>query len=396
MEQYLKRTWAEVSLDAIDHNFQVIREAVKPGTRICCVVKADCYGHGAERLAQEYASLGADWFAVSNLEEALQIRKAGVKEKPILILGYTPANSAKLLAENNVATAVLSAEYAQELSEEAVRAGVTVRAHIKVDTGMSRIGFLYQNPEKDEASIDAIERACRLPGLNAEGIFTHFAVADEGENGSAFTRRQFSNLTGAIERLKERGITFAIRHCANSAAIFDYPEMQLDMVRPGVILYGLMPSSQTVKRPPFVPAMELKSVVSLVKTLPPEASISYGRTFRAGKPTTVATVPIGYADGFPRRLSQKAEFLIHGKRARILGRVCMDQLMLDVTGIPDVQPGDPVTVFGHNEDAFLPVEELAALNETINYEVVCDLSKRVPRVYLKGGKEVGTLDYLLR
>ena len=396
MEQYLKRTWAEVSLDAINHNYQVIREAVKPGTRICCVVKADCYGHGAERLSQEYASLGADWFAVSNLEEALQIRKAGVKEQPILILGYTPANSAKLLAENNVATAVLSAEYAQELSEEAVRAGVTVRVHIKVDTGMSRIGFLYQNPEQDEPSIDAIERACRLPGINAEGIFTHFAVADEGENGSAFTRRQFSNLTGAIERLKERGITFAIRHCANSAAIFDYPEMQLDMVRPGVILYGLMPSSQTMKKPPFVPAMELKSVVSLVKTLPPEASISYGRTFRAGKPTTVATVPIGYADGFPRRLSQKAEFLIHGKRARILGRVCMDQLMLDVTGIPDVKAGDPVTVFGHSEGAFLPVEELAALNETINYEVVCDISKRVPRIYIKGGKEVGTLDYLLR
>jgi alanine racemase len=395
MEEILKRTWAEISLDAIEHNFREIQQRLRPETKICCVIKADAYGHGAERLAKEYEKLGADWFAVSNLEEAQQLRGVGVK-LPILILGYTPPEMARELARLNISQALVGAEYGAALSKEAVKAGVTVKVHVSLDTGMSRIGFLYQNPQRDTASLEDVERACKLPGLEPEGIFTHFAVADEGENGSDYTKMQYRNFCDAIERLKQRGVSFRIRHCANSAAIFDYPEMQLDMVRSGVILYGLMPSANLQNPAPLIPAMQVKSVVALVKKIPPQTTVSYGRKFTAVKETMVATVPIGYADGYPRSLFQSAEMLVHGKRAKILGRVCMDQLMLDVTDIPNVRAGDTVTVFGKDGEASLSVDELAAQIGTINYELVCAVSKRVPRVYYKNGAVVGSLDYLKR
>lgn len=395
MDEMLRRTWAEVSLDAIAHNYRVIRGQLKPGTGMCCVVKADAYGHGAERLAREYAVLGADWFAVSNLEEAVQIRRAGVKQ-PILILGYTPPGMAATLAGLEIRQALLGAEYAKRLSEAAEKAGVTVRAHLKLDTGMGRIGFSCRNVGQAADSLDEAERACRLPGIDAEGVFTHFAVADEGEDGETFTRGQFAGFTNAVDALEKRGIRFKIRHCANSAAIFDYPEMHLDMVRPGIILYGLMPSERMRQKPPFQPAMELKSVVSLVKSIEPGETVSYGRVFRAERPTVVATVPVGYADGYPRRLYRDASMLVHGKRAKIIGRVCMDQLMLDVTDIPGVQEGDTVTVFGHDGGEFLSVDELAKYDGTINYEMVCGIAKRVPRIYFREGREAGTLDYLSR
>ncbi|MCI1954973.1 MAG: alanine racemase [Oscillospiraceae bacterium] len=392
---YLKRTWAEVDLDALETNYRRIRAQVKPGTKVCCVIKADGYGHGAERLAQLYESLGADWFAVSNLEEAVQLRGAGAK-LPILILGYTPPCRARELAENDIAQAVIGSEYAEQLSRQAETAGVKVRAHIQVDTGMSRVGFFYQDPSRDGESIGRMERACRLPGLKPEGIFTHFAVADEGENGRAYTRRQFVNFTGAIERLERRGIRFAIRHCANSAAIFDFPEMQLDMVRPGIILYGLMPSGDIIHKVRLIPAMALKSTVALVKTVPPRTCVSYGRRFTSERPTAVATVPLGYADGYLRRFYESASLLVRGRRARIIGRVCMDQLMLDVTGIPGVKAGDTVTAIGKDGDECVTADELAGLAGTISYEIVCDVGKRVPRVFLKGGRETGVLDYLKR
>lgn len=393
MSDFFRRTWAEIDLDAIGHNYRAIRARLNPGTKMCCVIKADAYGHGAEMLAAEYESLGADWFAVSNLEEATQLRNAGIR-LPILILGYTPASCAKKLSDLNIAQAVLSAEYAQALSAQAVKDGVKVRAHIKLDTGMSRIGFLFQDPERDDAVIDTVERACRLPGLESEGIFTHFAVADEGENGRDYTAAQFHSFTAAISLLEERGIRFAIRHCANSAAIFDYPEMQLDMVRPGIVLYGLMPSEDLRQKPDLHPAMQLKSIVSLVKTVEPQTSVSYGRCFVTKEMTRVATVPIGYADGYPRRLFEQGSMLVHGKRAKIIGRVCMDQTMLNVTDIPDVKEGDTVTVFGRDGESFLSVDELAGYNQTINYELVCLVSKRVPRVYFKNGAETGTLNYI--
>lgn len=395
MEPYLKRTWAEIDLDAVRENFRLIKAQVKPSTKVCCVIKADAYGHGAERLAQVYEQAGADWFAVSNLEEAEQLRRAGAK-LPILILGHTPPSEAKRLAENNIAQAVVGFEYARDLSVEAVRAGVTVRVHIQVDTGMSRVGFFYQDPSRDGAAIGHMEKACRLPGLDAEGIFTHFAVADEGESGSAFTHKQYASLTDAIGKLEQRGVRFSIRHCANSAAIFDYPEFQLDMVRPGIILYGLMPSGAVRNKVPIVPALSLRSAVALVKSVPAQTSVSYGRMFTSEKTTEIATVPIGYADGYLRKFYRNACMLVHGKRARILGRVCMDQLMLDVTGIPGVGEGDTVTVIGRDGEGSVTADELAELAETISYEIVCNIAKRVPRVYLENGKITGVLDYLKR
>lgn len=393
MSKYLKRTWAEISLDAIDRNFKIICDRLSPETKVCCVIKADGYGHGAIALAKEYEELGADWFAVSNLEEAEQLRAAGL-ELPILILGYTPPSEAKKLSELNIAQAVLSLGYGLKLSYEAVKARVTVRAHIKLDTGMSRIGFFYQNKERDTQTIEDIHKVCKLPGIEAEGIFTHFAVADEGDDGRAYTCAQFENLMDAISRLKRCGIQFKIRHCANSAAIFDYPEMQLDMVRPGIVLYGLQPSGKLKNPGDLIPAMELKSVVSLVKTIEPETSVSYGCEFTAPEQTRVATVPIGYADGYLRHLYQQGSMLVRGKKAKIVGRVCMDQLMLDVTSVPEVQEGDTVTAFGRDGESFLPVDELAELNQTINYELVCMVSKRVPRIFYKRGKEIGELDYI--
>lgn len=359
------------------------------------MVKADAYGHGAERLARQYEKLGADWFAVSNLEEARQLRRAGAA-LPILILGYTPPEAAAELARLNIAQALVGSEYGAKLNEQAVKAGVTVKVHISLDTGMSRIGFLYQQPERDMQSLDEIERICSLSGLDPEGIFTHFSVADEGENGRGYTQMQYQNFCGAIDILEQRGIRFRIRHCANSAAIFDYPEMQLDMARPGVILYGLMPSDLIQNPAPLVPVMQLKSVVALVKTIPAQTCVSYGRKFTADKDMKIATVPIGYADGYPRALFQSAQMLVHGQRAKICGRVCMDQLMLDVTKIPDIRTGDEVTVFGRDGSAVLPVDELASQLGTINYELVCGVSKRVPRVYRQNDQTAGTLDYLRR
>lgn len=390
---YLRRTWAEIDLGAIESNYRAIKALLKPETKICSVVKADAYGHGAEMLAKEYESLGTDWFAVSNLEEALQLRRAGA-EKPILILGYTPPRFARELARNNVAQAVVGPEFAAELSRAAEAAGVTVRAHLQVDTGMSRVGFFYQDPVRDAAGLDAMEAACRLPGLDMEGIFTHFASADEGEGGRAYTERQFACFTGAVRRLGERGLRFRIRHCANSAAIFDYPQMQLDMVRPGVILYGLMPSDQVVRRPALTPAMSLRSMVALVKTVPAGSCVSYGRRFTSRRPTDVATVPVGYADGYLRRFGDGASVLVRGARAPVVGRVCMDQMMVDVTGVPGVRAGDVVTVFGGGGAE--TADEVAARAGTIGYEVICGVATRVPRVFLRGGREVGVLDYLRR
>ncbi len=392
---YLRRTWAEIDLDAAEGNYRAIRACLKPETKICCIVKADAYGHGSERLAKVYELLGADWLAVSNLEEAEQIRRAGVK-LPILILGYTPPDRAAELAANNIAQSVVGPEFAGELSRKAVKAGVTVRAHIQIDTGMTRVGFFYQNPERDAGALDEIERACRLPGLEAEGVFTHFASADEGVGGREYTKRQFACFTGAIGGLERRGIRFALRHCSNSAAILDYPEMQLDMVRPGVILYGMMPSESVLRKIDLKPVMSVKSKVALVKTVPPQTCVSYGRRFASERETVVATVPIGYADGYLRRYGEGAAALVRGRRAPVVGRVCMDQLMLDVTGIPGVKTGDTVTLMGRDGNETVTADDIAGASGTISYEIVCGVATRVPRVFRQGGRTVGILDYLQR
>lgn len=391
MSEFLKRTWAEIHLDRLQGNFQAIQASLAPGSQAMAVVKADGYGHGAAAAAKALRQAGAAWFGVSNLEEAVQLRRAGI-DGDILILSFTPPEEAGRLAEFAVTQTVLSRPYAEELDAAAQAAGVRVRVHLKVDTGMSRVGFLYHR-EGDEAVLDDMAAACRLPHLTAEGIFTHFASADEEEDGG-FTRRQFALFMDAVWRLEKRGVSFALRHCCNSAATLRYPEMHLDMVRPGIILYGLSPAPWMEGMLPLDPVMELKTTVSMIKDLPADTPVSYGRIYTTGEARRVATVPIGYADGYPRVLSNRADMLLAGRRVRVVGRVCMDQCMLDVTGL-DVRESMVATVFGRDGEAFLPVEELADHMGTINYEVVCQISKRVPRLFVRDGQVVGQLNYIV-
>ena len=298
-------------------------------------------------------------------------------------LGYTPAEAADVLAENDIAQCAYSAEYCAALSENAVKSGVKVKIHVKVDTGMSRLGFYFQDIERDKEAVSVVAEACRRPGLIPEGIFTHFAVADGGENGKAFTLKQFSCFMALIAELEKQGITFKIHHCANSGAILDYPEMHLDMVRAGVILYGMEPSLCVEHHADFRPVLSLHSVISHVKEIEPGSDISYDRTFTAKERMRVATIPVGYADGYARGLSNKGYVLIHGKKAPICGRVCMDQFMVDVTEIPEAKEGDPVTLLGKDGSECITMEELGELSGRFNYEFACLITPRVPRICIQ-------------
>lgn len=381
----VKRTWAEISLNAIEHNYNVIRNKVADDTKVCCVIKADGYGHGAVELSQVYEKLGADFFAVSNIDEGIEIRKSGSK-LPIVILGYTPVSEAENLAEYDISQAVFSLEYAKELSEKCVEEDCICKMHIKVDSGMSRIGFMCQEFPRDEYSIEEICEACCLPNLEVEGLFTHFCVSDEDAEGREFTNKQYENFIHVRDSLKKRGVDISVVHCSNSGAIEDYPETCCDMVRAGIILYGLAPSSKLADRLDLVPAMTLKTVVAFVKEVQKGATISYGRTFTADRKMKIATVPIGYADGFIRQNAKDGYMMVNGKKAKIVGRICMDQTMLDVTDIEDVKTGDEVVVFGTGEDGEPTADSLAENTGTINYETVCLVGKRVPRIYIKDGK----------
>lgn len=381
----VKRTWAEISLNAIEHNYNVIRNKVADDTKVCCVIKADGYGHGAVELSQVYEKLGADFFAVSNIDEGIEIRKSGSK-LPIVILGYTPVSEAENLAEYDISQAVFSLEYAKELSEKCVEEDCICKMHIKVDSGMSRIGFMCQEFPRDEYSIEEICEACCLPNLEVEGLFTHFCVSDEDAEGREFTNKQYENFIHVRDSLKKRGVDISVVHCSNSGAIEDYPETCCDMVRAGIILYGLAPSSKLANRLDLVPAMTLKTVVAFVKEVQKGATISYGRTFTADRKMKIATVPIGYADGFIRQNAKDGYMMVNGKKAKIVGRICMDQTMLDVTDIEDVKTGDEVVVFGTGENGEPTADSLAENTGTINYETVCLVGKRVPRIYIKDGK----------
>lgn len=381
----VKRTWAEISLNAIEHNYSVIRNKVADDTKVCCVIKADGYGHGAVELSQVYEKLGADFFAVSNIDEGIEIRKSGSK-LPIVILGYTPVSEAKNLAAYNISQAVFSLEYTKELSEKCVEEDCICKMHIKVDSGMSRIGFMCQEFPRDEYSIEEICEACCLPNLEVEGLFTHFCVSDEDAEGREFTNKQYENFIHVRDSLKKRGVDISVVHCSNSGAIEDYPETCCDMVRAGIILYGLAPSSKLADRLDLVPAMTLKTVVAFVKEVQKGATISYGRTFTADRKMKIATVPIGYADGFIRQNAKDGYMMVNGKKAKIVGRICMDQTMLDVTDIEDVKTGDEVVVFGTGENGEPTADSLAENTGTINYETVCLVGKRVPRIYIKDGK----------
>lgn len=387
MNSFVKRTWAEINLDAIIHNYKEIRRQTDKNAMVCCVVKADGYGHGAVELARVYERLGADWFAVSNIEEAMELRRAGI-QLPILILGYTPCDCAGLLSRENIAQTVYSTDYAQELSQSAGKAGVRVNIHLKLDTGMTRIGLMCQHFDRDNSSIDEAEIICKMPGLIPQGVFTHFSVSDEAKDGKDFTLHQFHCFMHVVEELEKRGIHFDIRHCANSGAVIDYKQTHLDMIRAGIILYGLSPSRKLRGRLDLIPAMELKSVISHVKEVEPGAFVSYGRTFVTQNRMKIATIPVGYADGYIRTLAKDGSIELHGRRAKLIGRVCMDQIMADVTAIEEAKRGDEVTLFGTGKDGGPTADDIAAWCRTINYEVTCLIGKRVARVYLKDGQIV--------
>lgn len=393
MTDYTRRTWVDIDLDAIQHNLNLIRRHADDA-EIMCIVKADAYGHGVEHIALEYQRMGIRWFGVSNIEEAVELRKCGILGD-ILILGYTPHKATQLLSDYDITQAVFSEEYALALSEAAVALGVTVKCHIKADTGMGRIGFNCRSEDYTDSQLEPCARVYALPGLEVSGIFTHFAVADDGEDGEEFTRRQYAAFVRLIDGLAARGITLRWRHCCNSAGTLEYPDMHLDMVRPGIILYGLSPSPVQRDRFDLRPVMHLRSVISMVKPLEAGATVSYGRTFTAPRDMVLATAPIGYADGYPRILSGRQEVLVRGQRVPIVGRVCMDQLMLDVTGVEGVKEGDLVTAFGIDGGGCIPVDELADKMGTINYELICRMARRVPRVYRRGGKAITHTDYLI-
>lgn len=388
-----KRFWAEIDMNAAEKNFNIIKSKLKGGAKICCVVKANAYGHGAVYLSKLYERLGADFFAVSNIEEAMQLRNNGIST-PILILGYTPASCASILAENNISQSVFSLSYAKELSKCAAADGVRIKIHIKLDSGMGRIGFdcIHDN----DKMLDSITEVCNMQGLENEGIFTHFAVADEGDEGTSFTRIQYERFARAIESLSARGVEFEIKHCANSATTFEYPEYHMDMVRVGVVLYGLAPSDKVRGCEELSPVMSLKSVISMIKEIEAGDTVSYGCTFKAEKRTKIATAPVGYADGFWRSNADNGtQMLIRGQRVNIVGRVCMDQLMLDVSDVKGVREGDYITVIGADKDEFIGADELAKNNSTIGYEMICAIGERVPRFYIKDHEIVFVKDNIV-
>ena len=388
----MKRTWAEINLDNIEYNFHSIKKAIRNDCKIMAVIKADAYGHGAVYIAQKLIECGAEYFGVSNLEEALQLRHAGVTQD-ILILGFTPPEYAEELSKNNVTQTVFSEEYAVRLSNNISENINPLKIHIKVDTGMARLGFTCFNDELEQKSAIAIQNICKMKGLIAEGIFTHFARSDEPENG--FTQLQFDRFMSLISLLENKGVTFKLRHCCNSAGIIHFPQMQLDMVRPGIILYGLYPDGKRTEKLDIKPVMQLKTVISQIKHLELEIPVSYGGIWTSSTTTTIATMPIGYADGFPRTLSNNYQILVNGKRANIIGRVCMDQCLADISTINDAIEGQTVTIFGGEHSEFIPIEEIAEITGTINYEVACLIGKRVPRFFFSSGEEIGELNYLL-
>lgn len=381
----IRSVWAEINLDNLANNMREIRRLTDRNAMVTAVIKADGYGHGAKYIVETLLENGADRFAVAVLDEALDLRSFGVKE-PILIMGYTQPEKAKEIVENDIEQAVYTYEVAKAISDESVRQNKKAKIHIKIDTGMGRIGL-----KPEEKVIDFAKEISRLPNIIIEGIFTHFAIADDADKD--YTYKQFERFNWTINKLKEVGIKINIKHCANSATIIDLPDMHLDMVRAGIILYGLAPSLDVMlDRIDLKQVMSLKARISHVKEIEANESVSYGRKYIAAKKSKIASLPLGYADGYTRMLSGKAEALIKGLRVPIAGRICMDQCMIDVTGIDNVNVGDEVVLFGQQMGASISIDELAEKLGTINYEIVCMISKRVPRVYTKNGKVVNIVN----
>ncbi len=370
-----RRAWTEISMHAVRHNFLQIKNATD--SDICCVIKADAYGHGSVALAREYEKLGASYFAVSNIDEALKLRDNGIS-LPILNLGYAPPNDVGVLKNYDITQCVYSLDYAISLNEECIKQDAKINIHIKIDTGMSRLGFYFQDKKRDFNAIEEIKRVCGFKHFIPEGVFTHLSSSDEGDN--EYTTRQLDLFNFALKELSK--IPFRIVHSANSGATLDFSTAHYGMVRAGIILYGLFPSEQIRNKLNLLPVLSLKSVISHVKIIEEGSFVSYGRNFTADTQMKVATIPIGYADGYARVLSDRgAEVLINGKRRKIIGRICMDQMLVQLENDDDVNIGDTVVLIGNSGNEYISVDEIAQKRNTINYEVVCEFALRVPRVY---------------
>ena len=379
------RVYAEIDLDAVQFNMESMRRNVSPDTGMIGVVKADGYGHGAVPVAATIEPYVAG-YAVATAEEALILRNHGIV-KPILILGVTHKSRYDELLDHDIRPAIFTMEQAQPLSDLAAGRGMKAKVHLALDTGMSRIGL-----EADEQGADLAAAIAALPGIEAEGLFTHFSKADEADKTAA--HRQMAAYRHFAGLLEERGVQIPVKHCSNSAGIIDLPEANMDMVRAGISIYGLYPSDEVDKQSvPLRPAMSLKSFITYIKPLCPGREVSYGGTFVVSKPMRVATVPVGYGDGYPRNLSGRGYVLIHGRKAPILGRVCMDQFMVDVTEIPEARVDDPVVLIGQDGGEKISVEDLANTCGGFHYEIVCGIGKRVPRVYKRLGGYAGSKDY---
>lgn len=373
-----QRVIAEINLDNIAKNICNIKKAIGKESKIMGVVKADAYGHGIVEVAKTCLYNGADWLGVAILEEAIELRENNIFA-PILILGNTMENKFDQLIKNDITQTVFSFEMAKGLSDIAKKIGKDAMIHIKIDTGMSRLGFL-----SNEEDIEKIVKISKLPYIKITGIFTHFATSDE--QNKDFAREQFEKYMWAIKKLEDKGITNVIKHVSNSGAILDLNEYSLDMVRPGIITYGLYPSSEVKKEIDLFPAMSIKTYIAYIKEIEENTSVGYCRTYFSNKKTKVATIPVGYADGYSRAMSNKGKVIVNGQYANVIGNICMDQFMIDVTHIKDVKIGDTVTLMGEDNGLFIGAEDWAKLQNTINNEIVCRIGKRIPRVFTKNGE----------
>ena len=369
------RTWAEIDLTALEHNYNALKALIPKECKLLAPVKANAYGHGAVPVSRKLQELGCDMLAVACAAEAAELRHGGITI-PILCLGNTLPDYAPLLFQNDVIQAVGDLDTAMALSKAATREGITLRVHLKLDTGMSRLGFFWGNGTDNSVVLEQLCRVFDLPGLDVVGMFTHFSDADGSEE---YTMEQFRRFLDARDALAVRGHTVPLLHCAASAAVICFPCTHMDMVRPGIALYGYYPDASLdgLVDDGLRPVMSVKSRISAVRALPKGTCVSYGRTAVLDRDSRLAVIPMGYGDGLPRLLSNKMSFLIHGIPCPIVGRVCMDMCMVDVTDLPDVVPGDVVTVYGGDL-----AQKAADLTGTIVYELLCDVSPRVPRIYL--------------
>lgn len=374
--------WTEIDLSAIAHNVRELRRLTNPEARLMAAVKANAYGHGITGVAREVLRCGADELGVARIEEGIALREAGI-DVPVLIFGHTPSELNEKLFQFDLRPTVFSIPAAEAISKTAVTLNDTIKIHLKIDTGMGRLGMLSEIDarEKAPAVLNGIIQITKLPGIEIQGIYTHFATADSSDK--TYANMQFKRFTEFLSHLDQKGIAIPLRHAANSAAIIDMPETHLNMVRAGISLYGLYPSDEVDKsRVTLQPAMEIKTRIIHLKKVPAGFKISYGSTYETVKDTVIATLPVGYGDGYNRLLSSQGHVLVRGRRAPVVGRVCMDLTMIDVGHIPDASLDDEVVLLGRQKDAFISADEIASLLNTINYEVVTSVAERVPRIYL--------------